>query len=329
MILSGDAGATKTELALCKVQNGKISILHSERYSSAEFRSLGDIVKKFLSKKNINVDSACIGAPGPKIKKKIISTNLPWILDENKLSRNLNIKNFKLLNDLEALAYSIEQTKKSDLITLHKGKPGNANDNIAVIAPGTGLGQAALIFDVRSNKYIIVPAEGGHSDFAPFNDLEYGLYKFLKKKYGHVSWERVVSGMGIVNIYDYLAATGNYKPDKKLTGRFRSEDKAAVISSDAKAGKSKICVDVLDIFVSALGRQAGNMVMNFKSTGGVYIGGSIPMENISFLKKEIFVKSFLNKGRLSYLTKMTPVYVISDQTSSLKGAAYYSHLNTE
>jgi glucokinase len=329
IILSGDAGATKTELALCKVVRNKVTIIISERFSSRDYTSLEHIIKEFINKRADSIDSACIGAPGPKLNGKIISTNLPWVLDEKKLSRSLNIKNFRLLNDLEALAYSIEQIEKKDLITLHEGKPGKTKENIAVIAPGTGLGQAGLIYDQSNRKYIVVPTEGGHSDFAPDNDMEYGLYKFLKENYGHVSWERVVSGMGIVNIFDYLESTRKYKVSNELKERFSKKDKAAVISSQANSGNSKICIDVMDIFVSALGRQAGNMVMNFKATGGVYLGGSIPIKNISLLKKEIFFKSFLNKGRLSYLTEMTPVYVISDKTSSLKGAAYFSHMNRE
>lgn len=327
IILSGDAGATKTELALCKIVHTGISIIHSERYSSREFSSLEIILKDFLNKTNVKIDSVCIGAPGPLINGKIISTNLPWLLDEKKLSRILKIKNFKLINDLETLAYSIGLLKNKDLITLHKGKTAGKAGHIAIIAPGTGLGQAALICDYDIGKYNVVPTEGGHSDFAPDNDLEYGLYKFLKKKNGHVSWERVVSGMGILNIYEYLVSTRKYSVSSSLKERFKNEDKAAVISSEAKKGKDKICMHVMEIFISALGRQAGNMVMNFKATGGVYIGGSIPMKNITLLKNQIFMDSYLNKGRLSYLTEMTPVHVIKDKTSALKGAAYFSLMN--
>ena len=329
IILAGDAGATKTELALCRVGNGKISIMHSEKFSSRNYPSLDVIIKEYLSKQNISVDSACIGAPGPKIKGKIISTNLPWILDEKKLSRDLKIKNFKLLNDLEALACSIEYIEKKDLTTLHKGKVTKTKSNIAVIAPGTGLGQAALIYDHHIKKYHIVPTEGGHTDFAPDNDLEYGLNKFLKKRYGHVSWERVVSGMGIVNIFDYLESTRKYKTGIELKERFRNEDKASVISSEAKTGKNGICNAVMNIFVSALGRQTANMVMNFKATGGVYLGGSIPIENVSLMKSKIFLSSFLNKGRLSYLSEMTPVYIINDRYSAVKGAAYFADTEPE
>lgn len=329
IILSGDAGATKTELALVEFSGKKITVKHSKRYSSTEYSSLEAIVKEFLSNINTTIDAACIGAPGPKLDGKIISTNLPWILDEKKLSRNLKINNFKLLNDLEALAYSIEHLGKKDLITLHKGKASKTKSNIAVIAPGTGLGQAAFIYDKENKKYIVVSTEGGHSDFAPENEIEYGLFNFLKKRYGHVSWERVVSGMGIVNIFDYLISSGTYTIGKTLIKRFENEDKAAVISSDAKTGKSKICKAVMDLFVSALGRQAGNMVMNYMATGGVYLGGNIPVDNIGFLKSNTFLKSYLNKGRLSYLVEMTPVNIIMDKTSALKGAAYYSFKNPD
>ncbi len=322
MILAGDAGATKTELALYSNLNGKLQKHYTERYDSNEHSSLDLIIQKFLQDKKSEITSACIGIAGTVIDGIGRSTNLPWLLDERELSQYLNIPVFKLANDLEILAAAVPFLQKDDLITLFEGNCKSENDNKAVIAPGTGLGQAALIYS--GGQYRIVASEGGHTDFAASDELEFGLYKYLKNIYGHVSYERIASGSGLVNVFNFLKDTDFAKVSERILQRFSEEDPAAVISGEAINNSCPVCVKALDIFASVLGAQAGNMVLNYKATGGVYLGGGIPLKIIDKLKDGTFLRSYLHKGRLSYLPETAPVHVIRDKSAGLLGAAILS-----
>ncbi|MBK8552634.1 MAG: glucokinase [Ignavibacteria bacterium] len=319
MILSGDAGGTKTELALFKEDNSKLEKVISQRFLNKDFQGLEDIIKIFLKDKDHKINSACIGIAGTVIEGIGKSTNLPWVLDENVLSEKLNIKNFKLANDLEIIARAVPVLDSNDLITIYNGDNVKKDGNKAVIAPGTGLGQAALI--CSDGKYNVVATEGGHTDFAASTELEFELFKYSQKKYGHVSYERIASGLGIVNIFNFLKDMKYSETGDELLERLRNEDEAEVISNEALNKRSKICEKTLDVFASVLGAQTGNMVLNYKATGGVYLGGNIPLMNIHKLTDGTFINSYLNKGRLSYLTQMTPVYVIKDKSIGLSGAA--------
>lgn len=326
IILSGDSGGTKTELALFKEQNGRLEKLTSKKYLNKDFSNLEDIVRKFLNDKkqhnNFQIDSACIGIAGAVIEGKAMSTNLNWELDEKVLSEKLQIKNFRLANDLEIIAAGVAMINENDLITLYKGdeRAGKKNNNNkAVIAPGTGLGQAVLIYD--KGVYKILSTEGGHTDFAPSNEIEIELLKYLMKKFEHVSWERVASGLGLVNIFNFLCEINFAEVSDETLNRIKEEDSAAAISELGLNKKDKICEKALDIFASVLGAQSGNMVLNNTATGGVYLGGRIPLENIEKLKDGTFLKSYLNKGRLSLLVDVTPVYIIKDTSIGLMGAA--------
>lgn len=324
MILSGDAGATKTELALFIKNNGVFQKIISERYPSKEFLSLEQIIRTFLKGKDHKIESACIGIAGTVINGIGRSTNLPWLLDEKMLSEKLNISNFKLANDLEIIAAAVSMLEVSDLITIYKGDGEIKFENKAVIAPGTGLGQAALIY--TDGKYKIVATEGGHTDFAASDELEFKLFKYLQKIFGHVSYERIASGMGLVNVFNFLKDSGYAEVTGRIMERVKYEDIAAVISEEAMNKSCKICEKALDIFASVLGAQAGNMVLNYKATGGVYLGGAISLKIQDKLSDATFVRSYLNKGRLSYLTEMTPVYIIKDESIGLLGAAALSGL---
>jgi glucokinase len=323
MILSGDAGATKTELAIFDIENNIPVKGISKKYSSKDFPSLENVVGKFLDEfikdKKEEITSACIGVPGPVFEGKAISTNLDWVLDEKILSKKLNIKNFKLINDLEAMAYAVPLLTGKDFITLYKGEGVEKESNKVLLAPGTGLGQAALIY--AEGKYNIVSTEGGHTDFAPNDDFEIDLLKYLQKKFGHVSIERVASGEGIVNIFNFLKDSGYGKVSEEFSDRFEKEDPAALISGEALLKRNKVCEKSLDIFISALGVVAGNMVLNYLGTGGVYLCGGIPIKVLDKLSDGSFVKSYLNKGRMKYILEMTPVYVIRDTSIGLTGAA--------
>ena len=322
MILSGDAGATKTELALFSDSNGKLQKLYSERFESKDYSSLDVIIRKFLMDKETTVTSACIGIAGTVIDGIGRSTNLPWILDERLLSRELNIPCFRLANDLEIIAAAVTVLGEKDLITIYKGLGKLTEGSKAVIAPGTGLGQAALFYS--GNEYNIIATEGGHSDFAVSDETEFELYKYLKNIYGHVSYERIASGMGLVNVFNFLKDSDYAKVSERILQRLSEEDEAAVISGEALNKNCKVCEKALDIFTSVLGAQAGNMVLNYKATGGVYLGGGIPLKILEKLNDSTFLRSYLSKGRLSYLTEMTPVYVIKDKSSGLLGAALMS-----
>ncbi len=319
MILAGDAGATKTELALFSNKNDKLEKIISQKFSSSDFSSLDDIVRAFLKDKNHKIDSACIGVPGPVFGGKAKSTNLDWLLDEKILSSKLNLKFFKLANDLEAMAESVASLDKGKLTTIYKGAGSPKEGNKVLIAPGTGLGQAAIV--CKDGKNIIVSSEGGHTDFAPQSDIEIELLIYLKKKLGHVSYERVASGEGILNIFEFLYDTGFSIVDERILMRIKNEDAAAVISDEGLTKNCKLCEKAIAIFASVSGAQAGNMVLNYNATGGVYLGGGIPLKIPQVFKSKIFKASYLNKGRMSYMTAMTPIHMIMDESAGLLGAA--------
>lgn len=325
IILSGDAGGTKTELALFKELNGSLEKLTSQKFFNKDYSNLEDIINSFLTKNfdgTSEINSACIGIAGPVINGKVKATNLGWDLDEKILSEKFQIKNFRLANDLEIIAAAVADIDKKNLVTVYNGDGKPKEENKAVIVPGTGLGQAALIYNKA--KYNILSTEGGHTEFAPTDDIEIELLKYLKQKFKHVSWERIASGSGLINIFNFLYEINYSEVGRKILKRFETEDNAAVISEEGLNGKDKTCKKALDIFASVLGAQAGNMVLNYKATGGVYLGGAILLKNIDKLKDNIFLNSYLNKGRLSYLVEMTPVYLIKDSSIGLTGAALLS-----
>lgn len=320
MILSGDAGATKTELALYEKTHNELKLITSEKFPSSEFNNPEEMIREFLKGKNEVIDSACLGIPGPVENGKVKSTNLPWQLCEKELSEKLNIPLFKLANDLECLATAVNFLSEKDLIKISSDKTKiSDNQNKVVLAPGTGLGQAALIF--TDSGYKVVATEGGHADFASSDETEDELLKYLRKKFVHVSYERIASGSGILNIFEFLKSEKKYTVSIELNQKINSGDAAAVISEEGISGGSGICGKTMDIFISVLGAQAGNMVLNYKATGGVYLGGGIPFKVIDKLKDGKFMKAFLNKGRLSYLPEAAPVYVIKNESAGTYGAA--------
>ncbi|MCH7773808.1 MAG: glucokinase, partial [Bacteroidetes bacterium] len=263
--------------------------------------------------------SAAFGIPGPVVNGRAKSTNLPWIVDEENLSKKIKIPSVKIVNDLAATAYAVPYLKPEELITIKEGAAEHFSQCFAVIAPGTGLGQAFMLCE--GNKRIVIPSEGGHSDFAPSNKLETELFLYLKKKYDHVSYERIISGSGIPNIFDFLIEVHHLKPEDKTLTRMKTEDKAKVISDMALEQKDKVCEKALDIFVSVLGAHAGNFVLTTMATGGIYLGGGIPFKILPKLKDGTFVKSFSDKGRLNKLVGATPIFVINNNQAALNGAA--------
>lgn len=334
MILAGDVGGTKTRLALYQFEDGELIRQQTETFVSRDHSSLDEVVRIFLDRHKATVTRSCFGVPGPVVNGEARATNLPWKLKEEQISRALHIPTIRLVNDLVATAAAVPNLQPEDLLTLHEGKPpaaeknvrGNHNkmtesENVAlgVLAPGTGLGQAFIYFD--SGQRHIIASEGGHADFAPTNEIEIKLLQYLKSRYDHVSYERILSGPGLVNIYTFLKDTGYALEPSELGRRLREEDPGMVISHAGMVEKNELCVKTLDIFASILGAQAGNLVLTLMATGGVYLGGGIPARIYEKLADGTTVGSYLNKGRLSYLTENTPLYVILDDHTALRGAA--------
>lgn len=319
IILAGDIGGTKTLLALFECSGNHLVELKSKRYVSKNFENLEMIIKDFLSSQQITPASAAFGIPGPVENGFVKSTNLPWIVDEKLLSKYLHIPKVKIVNDLAATAYQIPFLKDEEKILIKESINKERSERFVVIAPGTGLGQAFLVCE--ENKKIVFASEGGHTDFAPTNEVEAELFLYLLKKFGRVSYERIISGSGLPNIFDFLVESNYAKPEDETIEKMKTEDRAVVISEQALNRKDKVCEKALEIFVSALGSHSGNLVINLLATGGVYLGGGIPHKILTKLQDGLFTKSFVNKGRLKDVVEATPVFVINNNNAALHGAA--------
>ena len=321
MILAGDVGGTKVNLALYDFTNGQLSHKREERYSAKEYDGLQTIVQQFLG--GDKPTSACFGVPGPVRDGRLRLTNLPWTLDSRELSAGLGIPYVFLINDLEANGYGIAELQPDQIYTLSEGDPRQAG-NRALIAAGTGLGECFLTWNGRSHTPY--PSEGGHTDFAPRNEDEIDLLRFLKQKYnGRISHERVISGMGMTSIYEFLRdVRGLEEPAWLAEQMTAAHDANAVITEMGLAAKSEICEKTLDMFVSAYGAESGNLALKILAVGGVYIGGGIAPRILEKLKDGTFIKAFTDKGRLSQLLINTPVRVILESRAPVLGAAAYA-----
>ena len=320
MILAGDVGGTKVHLALYDFINGKLSHVRDERYPAKDYSGLEEIVRIFLGAERVS--SACFGVPGPVRDGRLRLTNLPWTLDSRELSHSLKIDHVFLINDLEANGYGVAELSADQIFTISEGDPSQIG-NRALIAAGTGLGEGILVWDGK--QHFPMPSEGGHSDYAPRNEDEIDLLRFLQQKYqGRISFERVVSGMGFTNIYEFLRDVRGMEEPAWLAERMTAEDPNAVITELALASKSEICVKTLDMFVSAYGAEAGNLALKVLSIGGLYIGGGIGPRIVEKLKDGTFMKAFTDKGRLSQLLVNMPVRLILESRAALLGAAAYA-----
>jgi glucokinase len=320
MILAGDVGGTKVNLALYDFVNGNLTHTRDKQYWAKEYSGLEEIVKEFVVAEKIT--AACFGVPGPVRDGRLRLTNLPWTLDSRELATRLNIDYVFLINDLQANGYGIAELTSEQVYTLSEGD-ARQRANRALISAGTGLGEAFMIWDGRD--YVPYPSEGGHSDFAPRNEDEIDLLRFLKQKYaGRISFERVVSGQGMPNIYEFLREVRGLDEPAWLAERMAKEDPNVVITELALAAKSEICEETLDMFVSAYGAEAGNLALKILSLGGLYVGGGIAPRILEKLKDGTFLKAFTDKGRLSQLLVNTPVRVILESKTALMGAAAYA-----
>lgn len=319
MILAGDTGGTKTRLALYEQENGKLRRRMTETFISREYAGLEEILRVFLGKHHVNVSTACFGVSGPVVNGMAKLTNLDWQLNEKEIAHAVGIGAVRLVNDLVATTAAIPHFSAEDLFTLHEGSPDPSNKISAVLAPGTGLGEAFLFRGNGHNR--VFASEGGHADFAPTNDFEIDLLRYLKKKYERVSYERVLCGPGLFNIYIFLKDSAYAPEPPELAARFAGNDPIAIISEAGLAGEFDICIKALDVFASIMGAQAGNLVLTMLATGGVYLGGGIPPKIVTKLNDGRTVGAYLKKGRLSDVVKRTPLYVIRDDHAALLGAA--------
>jgi glucokinase len=321
MILAGDVGGTKVDLGLYDFINGKLKINRDKVFKAKDYPGLEVIVKEFLG--GDKVTAACFGVPGPVRDGRLRLTNLPWTLDSRELSAGLGIQHVFLINDLEANGYGIAELTPDQIHTLSEGDPGQIG-NRALIAAGTGLGEGLLIWNGR--QHVPYPSEGGHGDYAPRNEDEIDLLRFLKEKYnGRVSFERVVAGMGLTSIYEFLREVRGMDEPAWLAEKFiEAHDPNSVITDMALTAKSEICEKALDMFVSAYGAEAGNLALKVLSVGGLYVGGGIAPRIVEKLKDGTFMKAFTDKGRLSQLLINMPVRVILEPRAAQMGAAAYA-----
>jgi glucokinase len=332
MLLAGDIGGTKTNLALFKDKEDLHSPMHEAKFPSADYATLAALVHDFLSQRDLTgipIERAVFGVAGPVVAGKAKATNLPWNIEESQLEQALNIPAVTLLNDLAAMATAIPLLTRADLFTLNEGKPAR-HGTLAVVAPGTGLGEATLTWD--GEHYRVHPSEGGHADFAPTNSFEIGLLVYMLERMPHVSYEQVCSGIGLPNIYAYLKDSALFHEPVWLAEELaKVKDQTPIIVNAAKGelpGQAlsepvDICQSVLRTFVSILGAESGNMALKALATGGVYLSGGIPPRILPFLQEGEFLQSFKNKGRFADMLAGFPVHVILNPNVGLMGAAAY------
>ena len=315
MILAGDIGGTHTRLALFEGDR----MGREKSYASRDYSSFEEIVREFLGDQKVS--RGCFGIAGPVRDGRCQATNLPWIVEASVLSQNLKIPSVHLLNDLEANSYGILMLKKEELYPLHPGK-GGQKGNRALIAAGTGLGEAGIYWDGKEHRPFA--SEGGHTDFAPRNELECELFNHLNKKFGHVSYERVVSGPGMHEIYKFLIETGRHPLNPVVFEEMKHRDPPIVISEFGRQNRDAACVETIDWFISLYGSEAGNLALKMLAVGGLYIGGGIAPHLIDQMKRGSFYASFIDKGRFKELLASIPIWVILNDHAALLGAAYFA-----
>jgi len=327
MILAGDVGGTKVHLALYNFAGGRLSQVRDHKFPANEFATLDDVVKAFLaqaSESNEQIAAACFGCPGPVRDGRLKLTNLPWTLDARLLQKSVGIDHIFLINDLEANGYGIPELAPESIFTLQAGDPSSVGHR-GLVSAGTGLGEALLIWDPKTQRHTPLPSEGGHCDYAARNDREIALLNYLRRTLkGRVSFERVVSGIGIKNVYAFLRDDQKMEEPAWLRDRMAVEDPNAVIGQCAEDGSSAICFETLRMFAGAYGAEVGNVALKVLAMGGMYLGGGIAPKILKTMEDGEFMQAFMDKGRLSPLLESVPVRIILDDTCALLGAAAYA-----
>src|SRR3954447_4671884 len=322
MFVAGDIGGTKTVLALYEEAGDDLKQLRDETFKSKDHSSLEQILGKFL--KGEKLKAGCFGVAGAVIEGKAQTTNLTWMLDEVKLAAAIGAPRVKLLNDLEAAAYGMLHLKPDELVSLNPHADQPRKGNVAVIAAGTGLGEGMLYFDGQSHHPLA--SEGGHCDFAPRTDVEIDLLHYLRDKFkGHVSYERVLSGPGYMNVYEFLRDKGYHPETPSLREKLKtSEVPSATITQLGLTGEDALCLATNDLFSAIYGAESGNLALKCVAVGGVFVGGGIAPKMLKALQKGNFLEGFLDKGRFANLMKSLPVFVSLNPRAPLIGAAHYA-----
>ena len=318
MILAGDIGGTNARLAYFQPQNGHLRLVSERVFPSREHSELGEIVTKFLDDTGTRPQAACFGIAGPVRNGRVETSNLPWVVEQSRIAQQIHLPATLLINDLEASAWGIGALAPGDLVPLNRVS-GPATGNQAVIAPGTGLGEAGLFWD--GERHHVFACEGGHADFGPQGDLQIELIRFLKERFGHVSYERILSGPGLVNVYQFLRDSGCGKESAEMAAALQKGDPAAVISQAAIEGSCPLAAQALDVWISVYGAEAGNLALKVMATGGLFLAGGISPKILAKLTGPLFMQTFLDKGRLRPLLEAIPVQVVTNDRAGLIGAA--------
>ena len=317
MILAGDIGGTNARLAYFQPQNGHLQLVSERVFPSREHKELGEIVSRFLEESGTRPEAACFGIAGPVRNGRVETSNLPWVIEQSRLAKQIHLPSTLLINDLEASAWGIGALADTDLVPLNR-VTGSVAGNQAVVAPGTGLGEAGLFWD--GTRHHVFACEGGHTDFAPQGDLQIELLRFLTARFGHVSYERILSGPGLVNVYEFLRDSGHGTESPALSAALKTSDPAAAISRAALTGDS-LAGEALDLWIAVYGAEASNLALKIMATGGLFLAGGISPKILARLTGPLFMEHFLDKGRMRPLVESVPVYVVTNEKAGLLGAA--------
>ncbi len=320
-LLVGDIGGTKTVLGVAETDGGAVRISETRRYPSAAFSSFDQIIQRYNLETGLTCRFGAFAVAGPIHDRRCETTNLPWSLDAEALEHGFGFTGVELLNDLEAVAWGVPVLKPQDFAEIH---PGDAfsRGNACVVAAGTGLGQAGLFWDGVCHHAFAT--EGGHTDFAPVDDLEFALLVHLKARFGRVSWERLISGPGIANLFEFLLARHGTQPPAWLSQAIaEGGDTAAAVAQAAADERCPVCLETMHLFMRLYGREAGNAALKHMALGGVYLGGGIALKNLACLRKGGFLEGFFDKGRMGSLMRRMPVRVIMQPDTPLLGAARF------
>lgn len=317
MILAGDIGGTNARLAYFQRQNGHLRLISERVFPSRDYSDFEEIVNRFLDDSTSRPEAACFGIAGPVHNGRVEVSNLPWVIEQSRLAKEIKLPSTLLINDLEASAWGIRALDARDLITLNRVVPSNGNQ--AVIAPGTGLGEAGLFWDGAQHQ--VFACEGGHTDFAPQGELQIELLRFLANRHSHVSYERVLSGPGLINVYEFLHEKNCEDEPAGFAGQLERPDAAAAISRSALDGSNRLAERALDLWISVYGAEAGNLALKTMATGGIFLAGGISPKILPKLTGPAFMRAFTDKGRLRPLLEGIPVQVVMNDKAGLLGAA--------
>lgn len=317
-VLAGDVGGTNARLAIAEVGGGSARLVEEREYPSGDFENLSTIVARFLDETGVRPDRGCIAIAGPVVNGRVTATNLPWVIDVEKVSARIGVNALTLINDFAAVGEGLEFLEGDDLVTLQEGAP-TPHGPQAYLGAGTGLGVGFRLWD--GTRYRVYSSEGGHVDFAPRTERQDGLLRFLRGKYGRVSNERILSGHGLVDLYAYCVSLGDVAPQAAVTREMAAGDPAAVVTAHGLAGDDPLCVQALEMFVAVLGAVTGNLALIAVSTGGVYIAGGIAPRIIEALRGRDFLDALHAQGRLSPVVAKAPVHVVVNTRVGLLGSA--------